>query len=192
MLHSISHVDDGNIVELEVEGQAVEFDSEYESEHESSQSNNNAQQIQAVEATNNDHEMLPADNESDDEVQIQKVSPQAASEAERADMQKFINYMKEQGLVMVQTSQQANSMKFWNRREKSVPIDRPVQFSCNHEGEYDINNINGVNLLGDTLQFKQTRINRMREFGKDDNNSVVTVYQNAVNQAQTIHHRKKG
>ena len=96
----------------------------------------------------------------DDEVKIQYRSKDQASEQEEADMQKFINFMKKKGLVMVQqTPGMTVNVTQEQVQDRSVIDKEPAAVQDN------------------------AKERRGMETDFIDNNSIVTLYHNAVQPA---------
>ena len=96
-------VEDGDEVLLEVEGQATDFGNEFDSEYK-------AEVEEDTFSVNNNASMLePRNSQGMDEVRTKPIGKEAARKSEEVEMQKFIDFMRKQGLVIVDTSKQGNN-----------------------------------------------------------------------------------
>ena len=114
---STKFCEDGDLVEFEVEGQASDFISEDEDKQESdSESDMNEEEIadennNAIAAEGNERSFLEEGEfsesvEEDEEVTIkQKQNTEEVTGSEKREMQKFVDYIKSQGLVIVDSAQ---------------------------------------------------------------------------------------
>ena len=103
-------VEDGDEVLLEVEGQATDFNNEFDSEYE-------VEVDEGVASVNNKASMLDLHNSQVmDEVRIKPIDKEATRKSDEAEMQKFIDFMRKQGLIIIDTSKQGNNVQQpWNQ-----------------------------------------------------------------------------
>ena len=149
----VKYIEDRDEVFFKVEGQGTEFASETEEEQTEDVEEMNASsasesegECNSMESVNNNankiNEVVTQD-ESDDKVQIKPKGKDQFLEEEEQGMQRFVDYIKKQGLVIVESSQVRNkSPKFQKGKGKT-----------------------------------QSAISSQR---KSDDESVVTIYKNAV------------
>ena len=165
--------EDGDTVELEVRGQSTDFasetkemeqgeitDSEDEEDevYQGESSNNNATKIndrQVVEQPEQYGNTTMDQSDAEEEVTIRKRTEEEIKAQEELEMQKFVNFMKKQGLVLVDT----NALK--QKEEKS----------------------NGRQTVAGGNQWVNT-VEKQKHPGMEtdfiDNSSIITVYKNAV------------
>ena len=137
--------EEGDMVQFELTpNQAQEFESETDGENSSDDESQNPE----GEQSNTGQDQPEDDQDNDSEVVILRRTSQEIEEAEERDMLKFVNFMKKQGLVMVQTPIQGN-----NSSKKK---------------------------MSKTTDWVPAAENRPSE---GDGNSVVTIYQRAVEPA---------
>ena len=189
-LVSVKFLEEGDVAEFEVDGQSTEFNSEIEFEEEgeinnSSDSeleeesqrdtqefsrNNNAMECggekiksslaKRSEVAHNNSVHYDDDTNFESDVVIGSVDQEKVQQQEEKEMQHFVDFLKKQGMVMVQT------------------IPEKV-------GKTTTENVAGTLQSVNRMPKKTTKLSQKSERNLDDNSSVVTVYRNAVPQLVT-------
>ena len=166
---STKFVEDGDLVEFEVEGQLTDFNSEMEDDNESEPElgmtdkdnsgdggldlGDNAKEDFKEYRDNSDDKSM---DESDSEVTFVRRSEQELIQEEEKGMQKFVDYMKRKGLVIVESEHLSKLKKNFADRN-----DKP-------QGKVTLVNDKRISGTGQRMEH--------------DNQSEVTIYKNAVDE----------
>ena len=103
-----------------MEGQATDFNNEFDSEYE-------VEVDEGVASVNNNASILdPRNSQLMDEVRIKPIDKEATRKSNEVEMQKFIDFMRKQGLIIIDTSKQGNNVQQpWNQGKGQDDQDHP-------------------------------------------------------------------